>query len=49
MSQTSGAPYEELIITNYDPRPYMNTQLNLFAPTPKTKWELVLINTPKTH
>lgn len=29
--------------------PYMNTQLNLFAPTPKTKWELVLINTPKTH
>ena len=49
MSQTSGATYEELIITNYDPRPYMNTQLNLFAPTPKTKWELVLINTPKTH
>lgn len=49
MSQTSGATYEELIITNYDPRPYMNTQLNLFAPTPKTKWELVLISTPKTH
>ena len=46
MAKTSDAKYEELIITNYDPRPYMNIQLNLFAPTPKAKWELVLLHTP---
>lgn len=46
LSQTGGATYGELIITNYDPRPLMDSQIALFDPTPETKWELVLLNTP---
>lgn len=46
LAQTEGSTYGELIITNYDPRPLMNSQMNLFAPAPETKWELVLLNTP---
>ena len=34
MSRTEGAIYEELIMTNYDPRPFLqqkNHQMNLFS------------------
>ena len=48
LAQTEGAVYGELIITNYDPRPLMNSQLDLFSPSPESKWELALVNTPRT-
>lgn len=46
LAQTEGATYNELIITNFDPRPLMNHQMDLFTPSPTSKWELVLLNTP---
>jgi DNA adenine methylase len=46
LSQKKGSTYGELFITNYDPRPFMNDQINLFAPEPQAKGELVLVNTP---
>lgn len=45
MSQKKDAEYGELIITNYDPRPYLAQQLTLFD-SPVGDRELVLINTP---
>ena len=30
LSQKRGSSFGELIITNYDPRPYMTSQMNLF-------------------
>ena len=45
MSQKKDAEYGELIITNYDPRPYLAQQLTLFD-IPVGGRELVLINTP---
>lgn len=45
MSKKKDSRYGELIITNYDPRPYLE-QLNLFTPTLEAKHELVLVNIP---
>ena len=45
MSQTAGSEYEEVIITNYDPRPYMTSQMNLFD-EPLGEWELKLVHIP---
>lgn len=33
LAQSKAATYRELILTNYDPRPYMEDQLDLFAPS----------------
>jgi DNA adenine methylase len=50
LSQKKGATYGELFITNYDPRPYLESQIDLFDPDPQMKGELVLINIPnKIH
>lgn len=46
LSQKKGSTYGELFITNYDPRSFMDDQINLFTPDPQAKGELVLINTP---
>ena len=48
MSQTADSEYEELIITNYDPRPLMDQQLDLFEREMDEKWVLVPVNIP-TH
>lgn len=48
LAQTEGSTYGELLITNFDPRPFMDTQMDLFAPSDDSKWELVLLNVP-TH
>ena len=48
LAQTEGSTYGELLITNFDPRPFMDTQMDLFAPADDSKWELVLLNVP-TH
>ena len=42
-----GAVYKEVIITNYDPRPLMDVQMDLFDQTTKKKWELIPLNIPK--
>ncbi len=50
MSQTEGAIYEELLITNYDPRPMLEQrveQLNMFEPDAE-KGRLVLVHEPHT-
>ncbi len=47
LSQKKGAVYGELFLTNYDPRPYLNSQMNLFEPNPTAKGELLLLHTPK--
>ena len=41
-----GSSFGELIITNFDPRPYMTHQLNLFD-EPLGEWELKLVHIPK--
>ena len=46
LSQKKGSSFGELIITNYDPRPYMTSQLNLFD-EPLGEWELKLVHIPK--
>ena len=44
MAKKQGAEYKELLITNYDPRPFMTSQLTLFdAPAMKLEMELVHI------
>ena len=48
LAQAKDSSFGELILTNFDPRPFMNTQIDLFSPSPETKWELVLLNTPDT-
>ena len=45
LSQKKGASFGELIITNYDPRPYMTRQLNLFDES-LGEWELKLVHIP---
>ena len=47
MAKKRGAVYKEVIITNYDPRPLMDIQIDLFDQTTKKKWELVPLNIPK--
>ena len=46
LSQKKGSSFGELIITNYDPRPYMTSQMNLFD-EPLGEWELKLVHIPK--
>ena len=46
LSQKKGSSFGELIITNFDPRPYMTHQLNLFD-EPLGEWELKLVHIPK--
>lgn len=46
MSQEKGSEYGELIITNYDPRTYLNPQLTLFDN--QVGRELELVHIPKT-
>ena len=48
LSQKKGASFGELIITNYDPRPLMDQQLDLFEREMDEKWVLVPVNIP-TH
>lgn len=44
LAKKQGAEYKELLITNYDPRPFMTSQLTLFdAPAMKLEMELVHI------
>ena len=48
MSQKEGAKYEELLITNYDPRPILarrEEQINMFEPEAE-KGKLVLVHEP---
>ena len=45
LSQKKGSSFGELIITNYDPRPYMTSQMNLFD-EPLGEWELKLVHIP---
>lgn len=45
MAKRKGAEYGELIITNYDPRPYMSRQMNLFE-NPREKGALELVRIP---
>lgn len=47
MAKKRGAVYKEVIITNYDPRPLMDHQMDLFEQTTKEKWELIPLNIPK--
>ena len=47
LKKEHGAIYKELIITNYDSRPLMDQQIDLFVPDPEEKWRLVPINIPK--
>lgn len=46
LSQKAGATYGELFITNYDPTPYLNVQLNMFERLSRSKGDLVLIHIP---
>ena len=46
LAQSEGSTYGELLITNFDPRPLMDTQMDLFAPAADSKWELILLNVP---
>ncbi len=46
LAQKKDAEYGELIITNFDPRPYMSVQLELFG-TPGEKDTLKLVRIPK--
>ena len=48
LAQKKGAEFGELIITNYDPRPYMAKQLTLFDPQ-NSEWEMELVNIPKVY
>ena len=45
LAQEKGAKYGELVITNYDPKTYMNEQIDLFE-DPSIRNELVPINIP---
>ena len=47
LAKEKGALYGELLITNYDPRPFMNLQMNLFGAGTGAKWQPVLINIPR--
>ena len=45
LSQKAGATYGELIITNYDPRPYIQPQFSMF-PAEIENGDLVLVHEP---
>ena len=47
LARKAGAIYKELIITNYDPRPLMDQQMNLFEHKEGEKWVLAPVNIPK--
>lgn len=47
LSHKKGVQYGELIITNYDPRPYLHKQLGLFDLEPTQMGGLILINIPR--
>lgn len=47
MAKRSGALYGELLMTNYDPTPFLADQLTLFQDTEKDKLRLRLVHTPK--
>lgn len=47
LSHKKKAIYKELIITNYDPRPLTDEQMDLFRKDTQRKWQPVLINIPK--
>lgn len=46
LAQKRGAEYGELIITNYDPRPYLSHQLTLFD-SQLGEWEMELVHIPQ--
>lgn len=48
LAQKEGAIYKELIITNYDPRPLTDQQMDLFTKDTERKWQPKLISIP-TH
>ena len=45
LSQRAGATYDELIMTNYDPRPYIQPQFSMF-PAEIENGDLVLVHEP---
>ena len=45
ISLHSGATYDELIMTNYDPRPYIQPQFSMF-PAEIENGDLVLVHEP---
>ena len=45
LAQQKDAEFGELLITNYDPRPYMSKQVSLFD-APEDKYEMELVNIP---
>lgn len=47
LKKESGSLYGELLITNYDPRPYLTHQFTLFGPNSAAKLELELVHIPK--
>lgn len=47
LAQKKDAVYGELIITSFDPRPYMTSQFTLFAPDQESKQELRLVHIPE--
>ena len=46
LAKKQGAEYKELLITNYDPRPFMTSQLTLFD-APAVKLEMELVHIPR--
>ncbi len=47
MAKREGALYGELLMTNYDPSPFLADQLTLFQDVEKDKLRLRLVHTPK--
>ena len=46
LAQKKQAIYKELIITNYDPRPLVDQQMDLFTKEAERKWQPRLISVP---
>lgn len=46
LAKEKGALYGELLITNYDPRPYLAHQFSLFQSAAAAKFELELVHVP---
>lgn len=47
LAKTKGAIYKELIITNYDARPFLDRQMDLFNPDAGRKWEVIPLSVPQ--
>ena len=47
LKKERGAIYKELIITNYDPSPYLNKQLDIFGQATEAMWEPVILHRPR--